>query len=99
MTTTTANFFFLAESNRVHPSQLPARSATAQVPSGLTPWQMISIVREQGLALPLGSARTGVHEIQTDEGVWTRLSANRRERSEWTFRNWFELETAEALEA
>jgi hypothetical protein len=97
MTTTaaTVDLFWYAESNRVEPSSQPALHARAEVPAGLEPWEMILAARGAGHRVSLGSSRTGVHEVQTDDGVWQRIGANRRERSTWVFNTWDELATAE----
>lgn len=94
--TTAADFFWKPESNKVHPSTLPSNSQTVEVPVGLSPWEMVTFAREAGANISLGSSRTGVHEIQTDEGIWTRTSANRRAKSDWSFITWDDLEANEA---
>lgn len=98
--TTTYDFFWKPENNRVHPSTLASKSFSVELPEGLAPWDAITQGREVApLRLPLGSARTGIHEIQNDEGVWTRTSTNRRENSTWEFTSWDDLDAAELASA
>lgn len=94
-TTQRFDFFWKPESNRVHPSTLPSNEMSIELPEGLEPWEAITAGREQVFTLPLGSGRTGIHEIQNDDGVWTRVGSNRREKSTWTFASWDDLAAEE----
>lgn len=96
--TTTAHIFFWTENNRVHPHTLPMRFVDIECEAGLTPWEMIEEARRQGRYLPKGSRRCGVGEIQTDEGIWTRVGTNKAEKTEWSFESWEDIEAREELE-
>ena len=85
---TPTDFFWKPENNRVSPSEMPSKEIRCDLPLGLSPWEMICAARELGARVALGTFRTGVHEIQTDEGIWTRQGPNRREHSSWTFEAW-----------
>lgn len=78
-------FFMRPESNRVHPSTITPYYIIANLPAGLEPWDAVLAARSAGHSIPLGSSRTGVEEIQNDDGTWFRKGTNRRDKSTWTF--------------
>ena len=89
------DFFWKPESNRVHPSEIDSKCVSVELPAGLAPWAALMAAHEQGTLIPFGSARTGIHEVQTDGGIWTRQGCNKREASVWTFASWDDLDAAE----
>lgn len=101
MTTTnsTYDFFWKPENNRVHPSTLDSKSMSVELPEGLTPWEAFTQAREQCALVPFGTGRTGIHQVQNDDGIWNRIGSNRREKSTWEFTSWDDLEAAELATA
>jgi len=88
------NLFFFTETNRRPWAEHVARGARClTVDSDAT-----SLSGLLALA-PKGSARSGVFEIQTDEGIWSRVDGRqfgRLNKLNATFKTWEQLENNEA---
>jgi len=82
----------------VHPLSLPGKCVTIEAPAGLAAWDYVEEARAQGHNIPNGSSRCGVREIQTDDGIWTRVSSNKQAHSVFEFKSWDDLEAEEAAE-
>jgi len=95
MTTDSYTFFSRPENNDASKRILGGQTFHG-IEAGLAPWDALLAVNETygSGALALGTGRTGIEEVQTDEGYWTRTSSNRRERSTWTFTTWAEYDAA-----
>ena len=92
------DIFYWTENNRVHPLSLPGKCVTIEAPAGLAAWDYVEEARAQGHNIPNGSSRCGVREIQTDDGIWNRVSSNKQARSLFEFKSWDDLEAEDAAE-
>ena len=92
---TRADIFVWAENNRVHPLSQPAKVVSVIAPAGLTAWEYVEAARAQGHNIPKGSGRCGVREVQTDDGVYTRVGSNRQADSVFEFQTWEQIEADE----
>lgn len=97
-TTTRIDIFYWTENNRVHPHTLPCKVVTIEAPAGLSAWDYVEAARAQGRNIPKGSSRCGVCEIQTDEGIFTRVGPNKQEATVFEFKTWEQIEADEAAE-
>lgn len=90
--TTRVDIFFWTENNRVHPHSLPCKVVTTEAPAGLPAWEYVEAARAEGHNIPKGSSRCGVCEIQTDDGIYTRVGPNKQADTVFDFASWEDLE-------
>ena len=84
-------------------SSANVRSVSVEVAADATPAEMIAAALAAGASI--GTSRTGIYEIQTDDGIWTRTDKAIRcfERingeivvsKKFAFKSWEQLEAEE----
>ncbi len=75
MTTATRYDFFRRTERKAFTKNRPALGITMQLPAGTTLAQALEAYYEAGN--PKGSHRSGVFEVQTDEGIYEQVDGNR----------------------
>lgn len=100
----TADLFMHTETNArpwdVHVAQSAGRELRVEVPDDATVDEILAVAHAAGM--PKGSSRSGVFQIQTDNGIFQHADARRRERgygrittATSIFQTWAELEASE----
>ena len=91
------DFFFRAESNRVDPRTVPARTLSLELPRHTALADALTAALDAGM--PKGSHRTGCFEVQTGQGIWQQTDGNRidlttpRKAAKVEFTSWEELDS------